>query len=127
MQCGCKNVFIFKFLNTHTHTLKYICTKSILYILAFVRLENMNGIHKNLVFGIISVGILLAMFSECGEGRPSYVDVDNVYETLRYLEELDRLYSQKARPRFGRSVDKYQNVFPKFSNGKNDMNPSVRR
>ncbi|XP_067123345.1 neuropeptide F-like [Centruroides vittatus] len=89
----------------------------------------MNRIHKNIFFGIISVGILLALFSERAEARPAYVDVDNVYETLRYLEELDRLYSQKARPRFGRSADKYQSMFPKFpyENGKNEMKPSFRR
>ncbi|KAI1280810.1 hypothetical protein HDE_13325 [Halotydeus destructor] len=52
----------------------------------------------------ISVAIFLVTMTTVVKGRPSSSEVENVAEALRYLEQIDKYYSQMARPRFGRSV-----------------------
>ncbi|XP_076322107.1 uncharacterized protein LOC143231457 [Tachypleus tridentatus] len=71
---------------------------------------------KTQTFKLFSVSlpvcVLLLLVSEpiLVLARPSHEDVSNIVDTLRYLESLEKYYSQLARPRFGRSLDKSFNV-----------------
>ncbi|XP_022238529.1 neuropeptide F-like [Limulus polyphemus] len=65
------------------------------------------------IFSIpLSVFFLLLLVSDPSLilARPSYEDVSNIANTLRYLESLEKYYSQIARPRFGRSLYKSFNA-----------------
>ncbi|XP_053206548.1 neuropeptide F-like [Panonychus citri] len=52
---------------------------------------------------ILAVTVILNL-SQQASARPNMDEMANMAEALRYLEKLDKYYSQMARPRFGRSI-----------------------
>ncbi|GFR26775.1 hypothetical protein TNCT_536061 [Trichonephila clavata] len=48
--------------------------------------------------------LIVVTLPEEGRANPSMEDGINVAEAIRYLEQLDKYYSQIARPRYGRSI-----------------------
>ncbi|XP_055946227.1 neuropeptide F-like [Argiope bruennichi] len=66
----------------------------------------MMGKFSIILFTITVVAILIVVtLPESGKANPSLEDGINVAEAIRYLEKLDKYYSQIARPRYGRSTD----------------------
>ncbi|XP_015786552.1 neuropeptide F [Tetranychus urticae] len=59
---------------------------------------------RTCVYAFILVVTIVLNLSQQASARPNIDEMANMAEALRYLEKLDKYYSQIARPRFGRSI-----------------------
>nr|ANO53985.1 NPF [Limulus polyphemus] len=63
--------------------------------------------------------------------RPSHDEVSNMADAIRYLESLEKYYSQVARPRFGRSLNRNfgtrSDVEPRIYGMLSDPSDEIRR
>lgn len=48
---------------------------------------------------VLAAIAIAALLAPCVSARPSSSEVENMAEALRYLEQIDKYYSQMARPR----------------------------
>ncbi|CAB3222287.1 unnamed protein product [Arctia plantaginis] len=60
-------------------------------------------LNKNIAIAFAVVLAVVCMAEATEEGP------QNMAEALRMLQELDRIYTQAARPRFGKRSDAYTN------------------
>nr|UYS57581.1 neuropeptide F [Hyphantria cunea] len=60
-------------------------------------------LNKNIAIAFAVVVAIVCMAEATEEGP------QNMAEALRMLQELDRIYTQAARPRFGKRSDAYTN------------------
>ncbi|XP_076329178.1 uncharacterized protein LOC143235168 [Tachypleus tridentatus] len=83
----------------------------------------------------ISISILLTILLTLGPNtifaRPSHDEVSNMADALRYLESLEKYYSQVARPRYGRSLKRNygtrSEVEPIIYGMLSDLSDDIRR
>ncbi|XP_054161898.1 neuropeptide F-like [Oppia nitens] len=83
-----------------------------------------NQIHIHIyLFLFIAVLTLMATIVPQVSGKPNMDEVANMAEAIRYLEQLDKYYSQVARPRFGKRS--LRNLLKISSNGNGDHSSQV--
>ncbi|KAG8181742.1 hypothetical protein JTE90_028280 [Oedothorax gibbosus] len=88
----------------------------------------MMGKLGMLVFSVTMVVALIVMtLPREGMANPSLEEGLDVAEAIRFLEKLDKYYSQIARPRYGRSTDSHRKSFPMAMRSRKFANEADRR
>ncbi|CAG2165273.1 unnamed protein product [Oppiella nova] len=82
-------------------------------------MKNMANQRSIQIYLFVFVAVLSLMASIVPEvsSKPNMDEVANMAEAIRYLEQLDKYYSQVARPRFGKRS--LRNLLKMSSNNEN--------